>query len=355
MIIVSGRQIDEKDIRRLWDDSFDEDSESWRNWYFSNVYKAENLVCAKKDKKLVSMVHMNPYRIMMRGAAINAFAMAGVATEKEHRGKGYAGNLIKYSLQRAYEMGYDFSFLYPFKYEFYETFGYMLSYYKYKYEQRQEDKEAHYNFSVSDKYTAKALAGIYMRYTSRKNGFVIRDSSYYSSHIEELLCDGGRIFTFSLNGTAGYFAINKDESLVTEIVYEGNMNDAFRAIAKWNEGGLAFENLSDTDGIVLLREKHCMARVVSLKGIFSKIEMKDVDIKIRITDDIILENNGVWHIQSANKTASIARTNDKEDFSMDISQLAPIITGIKITDNEELSNLQRILFADTEPFIFEVC
>jgi len=298
---------------------------------------------------------MNPYRIMMRGGVIEAFALAGVATDKEHRGKGYAGNLIKYSLQRAYEMGYDFSFLYPFNYEFYETFGYMLSYYKYKYEQMPVENEQSHDFKTSDQYTAKELAEIYKRYTSGKNGFVIRESRYYTSHIKELLCDGGSIYVFSLNGKAGYFSINKEKSLISEIAYEGNPKDAFQALAKWNEGGLAFENLTDTDGLVFLRENHCMARVISVKGIFSKLKIKNADVKIKVADDIIAENNGVWHIRSANGTVSIARTNDKEDYSMDISQLAPIITGIKITDNEELSNLQQILFADAQPFIFEVC
>ncbi len=355
MIISNGKNIDKKCIRELWDECFDEDSRCWREWYFENIFKENNVIGTKENGKLISMVHMNPYNLFIREGKINSFALAGVATQNEHRKKGLAGSLIKYALKRAYQDGYAFSFLYPFKYEYYEKFGYRLSYNNYSYKQVYLPHKRATFFKVNDMYDSEKMSVIYNRMAKKLNGYVIRDKIYYDIHIKELLCDND-IVCFSYAGSPGYFAINKSKDTVEEIVCEGSIVEVMQAISIYYGKDILFKNLFDIEQLMGTKKPQCMGRVVSVEKIFSAIKMKKVNIKITVTDKIIAENNCTWHIVSerGDKTY-IRKTEEVPDFSIDISQLAPIITGFDLDEKSTEFELRNILFKSSEAFIFEVC
>ncbi|MEX1376953.1 MAG: GNAT family N-acetyltransferase [Eubacteriales bacterium] len=354
MIITNGKLNDKEDVRKLWDECFDEDSTEWRDWYFENVYKESNVIGGKENGELAAMVHMNPYDIFMRGSRTSAVAMAGVATKQKYRKQGFADKLIKYSLKKAYEMGYDFSFLYPFNYEFYEKYGYLLSYNKYSYYYKYFNDTKTKEMIKTKQFSEEMFSKIYSRFAAEKNGFVIRDAVYYKKHLKELLCDRNELLCFYIGSKAGYLSLNIDENKAEELVYEGDIAEAIKSAAAYYERDLTFENLFDSDNIVNTKEKHCMARIISVESIFRKMKLKDCDIKIEINDDIIDENNGVWHIISRNEKTEVQKVQDMYDYKIDISLLAPIITGFKL-ENEKVSEIQNALFSTVQPYIYEVC
>ena len=92
-------------IKDLWSSCFFEDSKEWVDWYFEYTYNQNNTHCLYINDEMLSMVHMNPYDMIIHSKHIKASAMAGVATYKEHRRNGYAGDLIKYSLRNDYKIG----------------------------------------------------------------------------------------------------------------------------------------------------------------------------------------------------------------------------------------------------------
>lgn len=120
MKIAKATSDDYNAIRNLWDRCFFEDSIAWRDWYFENRYNTENVNLLKDNNKLVSMVHMNPYTIMLNDNYIHTAAMAGVATDIDYRRRNYAQRVITHSLHKAYKEGYEYSFLRPFNYDFYK-------------------------------------------------------------------------------------------------------------------------------------------------------------------------------------------------------------------------------------------
>jgi len=354
MIITNGKTNNPDDIRKLWDTCFVEDSISWRNWYFENIFNTDNVICAKQNNSLISMVHMNPYPILLHHSKINAFALSGVATEEEHRGQGYAGSLIKYALNKAYKLGYDFSFLYPFKYEYYEKFGYSLGYYKYKYKTVCMDKDEQSKMRVCGTYSTDEFAQIYAKHVDGKNGFVLRDSNYFDIHTKELECDG-KIVCFKIEDDRGYFAIDDNEHTIEELAFEGKLETALKEIGDHYKKSLTFENLYDIASMVNIQEKHCMGRVVSVERLFKKLNIKNTEIILKIYDEIIEENNGVWHIFSSGGKTAANRTEQREDYSIDIAALTSIVTGISICADEDATKIQNILFKKSEPFIYEVC
>lgn len=353
MIITNGYQNNEMDIRHLWEECFDEDSITWQDWYFEHIFDIDNVICAKKANHLVSMVHMNPYPLLLHHSKVKSFALSGVATEQEHRGQGYAGSLIKYALNKAYKLGYDFSFLYPFKYEYYQKFGYSLAYYKHKYKTIYIDKNQQSNIAFEDMYSLVQINKIYAAFVNDKNGFILRDSAYCDIHIKELECDH-QVKCFTIGNQKGYFAINDKEDIIEELAFEGSLETAINEISNYYKKSMTFENLYNVDSMINIQEKHCMGRVISVKRLLSKLKMKDADITIKIIDDIIEENNNIWHIKSSGGRTTVEKSDIKPDYKIDISYLAPILTGVS-TGNEEVDKIQELLFKKTEAFIYEVC
>ena len=354
MIITIGKQNEKSDVRKLWDDCFDEDSTEWRDWYFEDIYSENNVIGGRENGELAAMLHMNPYSIFLRGARIPAFALAGVATKTEYRNHGFADQLIKHALKKSYKMGYEYSFLYPFNYEFYEKYGYQLSYNKYKYTYKYFSDNKAKEMIKTKTFSNEMFAKIYSRFVDGKNGFVIRDAEHYKAHIRELLCDNNELLCFYIGSKAGYLSLNKAEGRVEELVYEGDISDAVKSAAAFYQRDLIFENLYDSANMVNTQEKHCMARVISVESIFKKMALKDCDIKLAIKDNIIDENNGIWHIISKNAKSKIEKVKMTGDFLIDISLLAPIITGMNL-DDDNAAEIQNRLFASAVPYIHEVC
>lgn len=354
MKILNAKKDDVYAISKLWNACFDEDSVEWRDWYFENIYSADNVIMAKESDKLISMVHMNPYSMMLRYAKINAFALSGVSTYEEHRGQGYAGELIKHALKKAYAQGYEFSFLYPFKYEYYEKFGYKLSYHKYEYYGKYLESSAA-EIKECDRFSLEVFADIYNKFVNGKNGYVVRNSGFYTKHIKQLECDGNKIVCFIIKGKRGYYCIDKQGKKIEEMAYEGDLQHAINEICCYEKKDIVFENLFKHNKLNGVKEPHCMGRVVSVDKIFMNMRLKDLDIKLKITDDIIEENNGVWQIQSYNGQTNIGKVKAEPDYIIDISTLAPIITGTNIERDKNAHLIQSILFKGTDAFIYEVC
>jgi len=355
MKIVTGINVDKNQIRKLWDDCFDEDSTEWRDWYFENIFNPQHINCIKENDELISMVHMNPYNITLRNSIVKTFAMAGVATEKNMRGKGYADNLIRYSIKKSFEKGYDFSFLYPFKYEFYEKFGYRLGYNKYTYSIGYSPVNKSKQIIIGNLFDLSKFKKIYSKFTENKNGFVIRNEEYYKIHLKELLCNDNKIICFSIGDKEGYFCIDKEIGIVDELAYEGETGEAMYAIVAHFKKDILFKNLYKCSCEEGKEEQHCMGRVISVEGILKKLKYKNADIKIEITDNIIKENNAVWHIKSHMGINKIKKTYMHPDYKIDISELVPVITGIDFQSDSKIHEIQESLFDNTMPFIYEVC
>lgn len=340
-------------IRRLWDSCFDTDSIKWRDWYFRDIFSVENVYGAYKNAKLVSMVHMNPYKLYMRGKEIKSYALAGVATDINNRKEGIASNLIKHSLNAAYDNGYSFSFLYPFSYSYYEKFGYKQAYNKYKYTIKYNSNLKAKRLNICDVFSDNKLVSIYSEFVQEKNGFVIRDSNLYKKRLNELKSDEKNIICFTINEDSGYYAIDSKNSEIEEIIYTGDMLSVISSISKSQKKDITFINQYKIDNLEGIKEPHCMSRVISVEKIFDGAICKNVDITIRINDDIIKHNCGVWRIKGKHGVANIKKIDGSADFIIDISLLPPIISGIDISEDNTAKEIQSILFDKTTPFIME--
>ena len=266
--------------------TFEEDSKAWRDWYFKNIYSAQNCFILRRGGRLISMSHINPYPMMLNGKSIQSAALAGVATSEEDRGKGYAALLIKQCLNEMRKRGQSLSFLYPFNYDFYRKYGYELCYENNIYTL---NESVAMDIAVADMDAQEDIAALYEEFSVPFNGYIIREAQYQRIKIEECLNDSGKAYLLMQGTKKLGYALTEDQGdkiHVSELI----ANDVKGAAQALHEGlGKPIEFMSPypIDGIKAELKSHCMARVIDVKGVFDGIKAKEHRAVIKITDNII--------------------------------------------------------------------
>ena len=161
--------------RPIWEKIFLEDTEKLLDYYYS-LKTLDNEILAKIiDNKIVSMLHLNPYKIVINNNVYNSYYVVAVATLEEYRKKGYMAELIKSSLNYCYNLSMPFIFLRPAKEEIYLPFGF-----RYIYNHNTLDFDiTKFKTENIDKNDYKFLADFTNKYLKNKyNVFCLRDEYY---------------------------------------------------------------------------------------------------------------------------------------------------------------------------------
>ncbi len=122
-MLRKAKEEDLPQVLKLWSVSFNED-ENFNNWYFDNVYKADNTIVYEDNGMIIAMLQMLPYEITNLGKVSYIF---GACTMPEYRGKGIMASLIAYSEELDRQSGIKASILIPQNeslFNFYDRFGY---------------------------------------------------------------------------------------------------------------------------------------------------------------------------------------------------------------------------------------
>lgn len=111
--------------RALWEKVFSEDTEEFLRYYFREKITDARIHVLKDDNgRLVSMVHANPYDVMMHGVRRRAYYIVGVATLEPYRHRGCMAFLLQKAVLQAKSEGCPFVFLMPADAAIYEPFGF---------------------------------------------------------------------------------------------------------------------------------------------------------------------------------------------------------------------------------------
>ena len=109
----------------LWEQVFSEDTEEFLRYYFSEKITNARIHVLKDDNGwVVSMVHANPYDVMIHGVRRRAYYIVGVATSEPYRHRGCMAFLLQKAVLRAKSEGCPFVFLMPADAAIYEPFGF---------------------------------------------------------------------------------------------------------------------------------------------------------------------------------------------------------------------------------------
>ncbi len=308
--------------RPIWEKIFLEDTEKLLDYYYS-LKTLDNEILAKIiDNKIVSMLHLNPYKIVINNNVYNSYYVVAVATLEEYRKKGYMAELIKSSLNYCYNLSMPFIFLRPAKEEIYLPFGF-----RYIYNHNTLDFDiTKFKTENIDKNDYKFLADFTTNYLKNKyNVFCLRDEHYMEILHQEVKSENGDILK-----------VYDNENFIGYYVYWGTSEKIIREVFLKN----ICLDIKETKPLV-------MARIIDINNFFKNFSLRedneDIVLYLKITDNIIEQNNGLYKLTiSKNKSYIEKATNADKIFNIDISDLASLFFGYKdikeFTEDEDIIN-----------------
>lgn len=355
---------------QFWKDSFT-DNEDQTNFFFDNIFKAENYLVLEEDNKIIASLHENDYIFNFNSQKINSKYIVGVSSDLTQRNKGYMSKLLKTSLTNSKEKKIPFVFLTPINPEIYRKFNFEyfsnIDYFKFSIEELSNFKLPSENYSYVElnkknrKNYLKDLIKIY-NYNMNKNFcFLERNEFYFEKLLKEIEVDEMKTFILykdDLPSAYIIFSLSKDNVEVREcFALDGNSykemlaliygyRDYYHKVTLASPSDSKIEFLfSNQLKIKKNSQPFMMMRILNPLFIFKNLNLNVTNLKIYLIDDLIPENNGIYtlgkEITFSKTSQRQADTNDLNyDLKLNIKNLVPLVCGYLNID--ELLFLNKI-------------
>lgn len=282
------RQEEKQRSRELWDEAFPEDSQSFRDYYYKEKTRDNRILATEEDGRIVSMLHLNPYRVMVKKQIWRSDYIVGVATTKDKRHQGHMRALLTEMLGDMYQEGRQFCFLMPADEEIYRPFDFVYIFDQPHWVLKNHSilKEVPYDLIKSSEHHPIQEVADWMNtwLHSRYEVYAFRDEAYVKRLMEELHSEDGEMTLLyndeRLVGIRCRWGIEEKEQrmLLCEEVYMEEEKPATPAI---------------------------MARIINLQNFIKIIGLKrgcgkeEVSVKLTVSDELCCENAGtyLWHLR----------------------------------------------------------
>lgn len=328
--------------RALWSQAFFEDSEEFDNYYFTEKIKENQILVKEEDGRIISMVHLNPYKIRLKKQVCEINYVVGVATDKDRRHKGHMKDLLCRMLQDGWKRGEPFTFLMPADKAIYEPFGF-----RFIYDKAHGKRKDLIDMGITEKHQAAAelieddekldqTACFMDQWLSRRfQVFSIRDRAYVKNLMKELASEDGQVTFFF-----------KEDS------QSGELLKGIQAVWGLEEAEQRLLYVPDEWIEKVQTQPAIMGRIVNLKSFLSLFSLKDqeessLEVMLDVDDPLIPENNGLWiwklsregaeaekiegreKIDNREKTDSKRKGGGTEEFSCSVCQLLQWLMGYR--------------------------
>ena len=206
-IIFTYEKNNKEEVRKLWEDSFN-DPDSFVDYYFENIYEKNRVLSAVFKGELIGMIHLNPYKVNYMGEEYDCSYIVGVAVRSDMQGKGVMKSMMKKVLDDIKDEA-PFAFLMPKKQEYYNSLGFLPVYSTRLLDISIVDVDE-FDRDVMDNYSSLMLDVVnlsqlesneyceiaeWMNHimSNQYNGFCRRDGDYMNEFLQEHLCQHGDV------------------------------------------------------------------------------------------------------------------------------------------------------------------
>ena len=313
----------------------------------------ENWGAFDDNGTLMARIINNRYSFYLDGTAVETGGIGAVSTLPEYRDSGAVRELFKVLLPSAYHNGEVLSTLYPFKHAFYRKAGYEVVTYMNEYTfapavlngYRFSGKVRKWNMGdpVSE------FLEVYNAFAQKYNMAAKRSEEMMLEHlkVDKPYMDRKFSYLFEIDGKVVSYLIFTDVRTDPAAVLKveecaWTCRDGFYAIlgflarfeADYGEIKLLLPAGTDLLRIVQspraydIQKATCqsfMVRVVNVQRVLELIRKPaGCDFTIKVSDDIIEENNGIYRVQ--NDTVSCIEAG-QADIEVDVRALGQMATG----------------------------
>lgn len=299
------------ELKELYQEAFN-DSEGYLNYFFSQKYRAENVIFVKEAKKIVSALHLVKKTLKIEDITYSMPFVVAAATLKSYQNQGYMKRVLKQSMTELYNRKYSLCALAPFNESFYQPFGFETMI-----RTSQKKIELDLTHSIQKRIATvediDSLIQIYTSYMKDKNIYLDRKISDWESLFNEVTSDAGSIIILSKNGEdIGYYTLFKDGIEELCLLEDYALPDEM----EFNQG--VIDQINQTEG-----DSRLMIRIIDTKRFLEHYPFNDQiteKFRIRIQDDFF-EANDVTIELSINQGNVSIRDIEVYDTLLSINEL----------------------------------
>lgn len=113
------------DTRGLYETVFSEDSRKYVDFYYTYKTRDNEILALEQDGQIVSMLHLNPYQMIVNGYETKSNYIVAVATREDYRHRGCMRMLLEKALRDMAAQGMPFTFLMPASERIYAPFDFV--------------------------------------------------------------------------------------------------------------------------------------------------------------------------------------------------------------------------------------
>lgn len=347
MILKRLKQSENLLTRPLWERVFDEDTQAFVEYYYTEKIKDNDIYVIETDGAIRSMIHLNPYVLHVGPREVAGRYIVGVATDILCRGQGYMTELLKKSMRDMYTAHLPFTFLMPADEKIYYPHHFRFIYAAEQWRislcpDDETEQEIHAELLLTNAMKASERAGnkIELRRAEKVDCkrmsefaeyllrdtcqvYAKRDRRYYERLLEEQISQKG-----------GIMIAEEDDSIKGMFIYDDEAGFSVREPmtapgyeSVFEELGIRFEKQPKKKPII-------MARLLHIETLLScMVCWEEMNVKFWLVDPLIQENNKLFMIKG-NCEHLVVRTKPavkpEDDVQLiSISALASILFGYK--------------------------
>ena len=377
--LISTSEKEKTQVKNLWKYCFD-DTEEYMDYYFTKRYEFENNYIIKDADEVISSLMVNKYSLKINDVIKSVSYIVGVSSSAVHRGGGYASILINRTLYDLYEKGEDITMLMPIDSYIYTRYGFANIYNMLELDipiDRIKVSKTNLKATYYEDDKMEDIIEIYNRCISNIASYFVRDASYFQNMIDEVKLEGGNIVICYENdkpisymifypkhegGETGFvremFSLKKSGYDKLMEIVKSHFTQIKRVIIHSHEKSNIFHYFNADNKITYKIKPFMMSRVLNAKKIFQEqinenlkyVSFEGGNLKIKLIDDIIHENNRIFEIRSNKDNGFILDiSNSTEDFEMSIYDFSRLVFGyinweyFIFEKNIELSDSKKFL------------
>ncbi len=203
---------DTQRIEELWLESFQDETEESKNYYFQNLYQSQYTYVLTQNQKIISALQIVPMSISKSRKIHQSYFILGVCTDRSYQKQGCMKALLNHVLTKYQK--YDI-YLQAYVPEIYRPYGFVASHYHFVIH---VDKSVLRGESIFPIQEYDLLKKYYEIYTQNFDLFRIRDDHYWQLLVKRCQAFHDHILIFS---DLGYFIYHEteDEIYISEFIY----------------------------------------------------------------------------------------------------------------------------------------
>ena len=191
--------------RHLYEEVFDEDSQSFVDYYYTEKTKDNEIYVIEEDGQIQAMLHLNPYILMVNEHMVPARYIVAVATRKEYRSRGYMRLLLTRAMEDMRKSGQPFCYLMPAAEAIYAPYDFRTVY---KLEIQCATEEDIREVLLNDRRVSEVTEEDCAALSETANRmlaanyqvYALRSEAYYRRLLKEYSSDGARLFKYETDG-----------------------------------------------------------------------------------------------------------------------------------------------------------